>query len=193
MTSSGAILPLMADSLLPNKLRGKLLLADPSLRGSIFNQSVILIHDHDESGAIGLILNQPTGKCVGDFLSSADFEGIKSLPVFVGGPVEGSKLSFSSFWWSPKDGLKWAIRLSTQQAAEHARCSGRILRAFIGYSGWGEGQLEHELKQHSWFTLKPNRRLLTASHELELWKQLLSGISPHHHLMAMAPENFYLN
>ena len=183
----------MADSLIPGKLRGKLLLADPSLRGSIFYHSVILIHDHDESGAMGLILNQPTGKQVGDFLSSAEFESMKSLPVHVGGPVEGNQLTFCSFWWSPSKGLRWAIRISPEQAAEHARRPGRIVRAFIGYSGWSGGQLEGELKQNSWFTVDPKSSLLGLNHEPELWKELLGEISPHHQLMALAPENFYLN
>lgn len=183
----------MADSLIPGKLRGKLLLADPSLRGSIFYHSVILIHDHDSSGAMGLILNQPTGKQVGDFLSSAEFESMKSLPVHVGGPVEGNQLTFCSFWWSPQQGLRWAVRISPEKAAEHARRPGRMVRAFIGYTGWGEGQLEDELEQKSWFTSEPTVGLLGQNHELNLWKELLSDLSPHHHLMAMAPENFYLN
>ncbi len=183
----------MADSLIPGKLRGKLLLADPSLRGSIFDRSVILIHDHDDSGAMGLILNQPTGKKVGDFLSSAEFEAMKTLPVHVGGPVEGNQLTFCSFWWSQQKGLRWSVRISPEQAAEHARRPGRIVRAFIGYSGWSEGQLEGELEGNSWFTVDPKASLLGLSHEPELWKELLGEISPHHRLMAMAPENFYLN
>jgi len=183
----------MADSLIPGKLRGKLLLADPTLRGSIFHHSVILIHDHDSSGAAGLILNQPTGKTVGDFLTTPEFEALRSLPVHVGGPVEGNQLTFSCFWWSPKQGLRWAIRLSPQQASDYARRPGRILRAFIGYSGWSGGQLEDELERDSWFTLDPDSSLLGQSHEPGLWAGLLSEISPHHRLMAMAPENFYLN
>lgn len=183
----------MADSLIPGKLRGKLLLAYPSLRGSIFHHSVILIHDHDSSGATGLILNQPTGKTVGDFLKSAEFESMKSLPVHVGGPVDGNQLTFCSFWWSPKQGLRWAIRISPEQAAQHARKPGRMVRAFIGYSGWGEGQLEDELERESWFTVDPKASLLGLSHDPGLWMELVGEISPHHQLMAMAPENFYLN
>lgn len=183
----------MADSLIPGKLQGKLLLADPSLRGSIFHHSVILIHDHDDSGAMGLILNQPTGKTVGDFLGTPEFEGMKSLPVHVGGPVEGNQLTFCSFWWNAGEGLDWALRIAPDQAADHARRPGRIVRAFIGYSGWSEGQLEDELKQNSWFSTPPTDTLLGQSHDPDLWKALLAEISPRHRLMAMAPENFYLN
>ncbi len=183
----------MADSLIPGKLRGKILLADPSLRGSIFQRSVVLIHDHDRSGAIGLILNQPTGKNVGDFLKSAEFENLQSVPVYVGGPVEGNQLSFCSLWWTPKQGLRWAVRISPDQASELARKPGRMIRAFIGYSGWGEGQLENELERDCWLTIAPESSLLGISHDSALWKRLMGEISPHHQLMALAPENFYLN
>ena len=58
----------------PILLRGKLLIADPSLRDGTFNRSVILLTDHSaEEGAYGLILNQPTGKVVGDFLKGKEF------------------------------------------------------------------------------------------------------------------------
>lgn len=178
----------------PTQLGGKLLLADPGLRGSIFQRSVILIHDHDPlDGAMGLILNQPTGKTVGDFLKSAEFEGLSQLPVHVGGPVEGNQLTFSSFWWTPKRGLRWGIRLSPNEAADHGRRPGRILRAFIGYSGWSGGQLESELDQQSWLPVEPKAQLLGQSHDPTLWTTLLGEISPHHRLMAMAPENIELN
>lgn len=178
----------------PTHLGGKLLLADPSLRGSLFQRSVILIHDHQpKEGAMGLILNQPTGKQVGDFLKSAEFETISQLPVHIGGPVDGNQLTFSSFWWTPKRGLRWANRLSPEQAAEHGRRPGRILRSFIGYSGWGSGQLEDELEQKSWLPVAPKSQLLGQSHDPGLWATLLGEISPLHRLMAMAPENLDLN
>jgi putative transcriptional regulator len=183
----------MADSLIPGRLRAKLLLADPSLRGSIFHHAVILIHDHDSAGAMGIILNHPTGKSVGDFLSMPEFDALKHLPVHIGGPVDGNQMTFSCFWWCGKKGMRWAMRLSPQQAAEHARRPGRILRAFIGYSGWDGGQIEDEMERQSWITLDPKAEILGRSHDSQLWKALMSEISPLHKLMAMAPENFYLN
>jgi len=175
-------------------LRGKLLLADPSLRGSIFHRSVILIHDHGAAeGAMGLILNQPTGKAVGDFLRAEEFSALRQVAVHVGGPVDGNQLTFSSFWWSANGGLRWAIRLSPQQAADHMRRPGRLVRAFIGYSGWSAGQLEGELEQPSWITLDPEASLLGAQHDPGLWGELLAALSPLHRLMAMSPEDLFLN
>ena len=141
---------------LPIQLRGKLLIADPSLRDGTFNRSVILLTDHAaEQGASGLILNQPTGKVVGDFLKGEEFAPLRHLAVHEGGPVVHDQMTFSSFWWSKKLGLRWAMRISAKQAAEHAHRPGRIVRAFIGYSGWSAGQLENELRRHSWIPDRP--------------------------------------
>jgi putative transcriptional regulator len=129
------------------QLAGKLLLADPSLRSSAFHRSVILLAEHQlDEGALGLILNQPTGQTVADFLPSEFFAPLHHLAVHHGGPVETEQLTFSSFWWSAKQGLRWALRISAEDAAAHSQRPGRIVRAFIGYSGWTAGQLESELR-----------------------------------------------
>ena len=80
-------------------LDGKLLLADPSLRGGIFHKSVVLLADHSqEDGAMGLILNQPAGHTVGDLLKGEEFSDLLSVQVHIGGPVAKSHLSFAAFW-----------------------------------------------------------------------------------------------
>jgi len=179
---------------LPVTLRGSLLIADPTLRGSIFGRSVIVIVNHGtDEGAAGLILNQPTGRVVGDFLTDDEFTPLRNLPVYDGGPVMREQMVFFSFWWSRKLGLRWAMRISAKQAAEHARKPGRIVRAFIGYSGWSPGQLENELKRHSWFPVSPPPDLLGQPHDRALWAALLRGMSPLHQILAEAPDDPMLN
>lgn len=179
---------------LPVTLRGSLLIADPSLRDGTFDRSVILLTSHEaEDGAAGLILNHPTGRVVGDFLTSGEFTPLRNLAVHEGGPVMREQMTFFSFWWSKKLGLRWAMRISAKQAAEHARKPGRIVRAFIGYSGWSPGQLENELKRHSWFPVNPRPNLLGQPHDRALWAELLRGMSPLHRILAEAPEDPFLN
>lgn len=179
---------------LPIQLQGRLLLADPSLRDGIFNRSVILLAEHGaELGAFGLILNQPTGKTVGDFLGGEEFSALQHLSVHHGGPVAADQLTFSSFWWSKKLGLRWAIRLSAKAAATHAHRPGRIVRAFIGYSGWTAGQLEKELRRSSWIVARSHATLLGQAHDTTLWSGLLRGISPLHRILAEAPDDPSLN
>ena len=190
-------LPVAADptkSDLPIQLHGKLLIADPSLRDGIFDKSVILLTNHTAAdGAFGLILNHPTGKLVGDFLKGEEFASLRQLAVHQGGPVSDDQLTFSSFWWSKKLGLRWALRISAAAAAEHAHRPGRIVRAFIGYSGWSAGQLENELRRHSWFPVNPQPDLLGHDHDRSLWAALLRRMSPLHRILAEAPENPLLN
>lgn len=179
---------------LPILLRGSLLIADPSLRDGTFDRSVIVLTAHGaEEGAAGLILNHPTGRVVGDFLKGEEFAPLRHLAVHQGGPVMREQMTFASFWWSKKLGLRWAMRISAKQAAEHARRSGRIVRAFIGYSGWSPGQLENELKRHSWFPVNPKPGLLGLEHDRGLWAELLRGMSPLHRILAEAPEDPFLN
>lgn len=179
---------------LPIQLHGKLLLADPSLREGTFNRSVILLAEHQlEQGAFGLILNQPTGKIVGDLLNGEEFAPLQQLQVHHGGPVAEDQLTFCSFWWSKKLGLRWAIRLSAKAAVAHAHRPGRIVRAYIGYSGWAAGQLENELRRNSWITARPQPDLLGKEHDHSLWFDLMRQLSPLHRILAEAPEDPSLN
>jgi putative transcriptional regulator len=178
----------------PIQLQGKLLLADPSLRDGTFNRSVILLAEHKlDEGAFGLILNHPTGKVVGDFLKGEEFAALRQLAVHEGGPVSSDQLTFSSFWWSKKLGLRWAIRLSAKAALHHAHKPGRIVRAFVGYSGWTAGQLENELRLSSWIAARPQQDLLGHDHDRSLWSELLRPLSPLHRILAEAPDDPYLN
>jgi putative transcriptional regulator len=179
---------------LPIQLRGKLLLADPSLRDGIFNRSVILLAEHhSDEGAFGLILNHPTGKIVGDLLDVEEFAPLRQLAVHDGGPVARDQLTFSSFWWSQKSGLRWALRISADDAVAHARRPGRIVRAFVGYSGWTPGQLENELRRSSWIPTRPRPDLLGYEHDRSLWAELLRQLSPLHQILAEAPDDPSLN
>ncbi len=178
----------------PVHLQGQLLLADPSLRDGIFNRSVILLAEHsEENGAFGLILNQPTEHVVGDLLQGQQFSPLRQIPVHVGGPVSREQLTFSAFWWSPKKGLRWQIRISTEDAIARTHKSGTIVRAFVGYSGWSKGQLEGELRRNSWITAAPDRKFLGTTHDRALWSGILRGLSPYHRILAEAPEDPFLN
>lgn len=169
-------------------------MADPSLRDGTFDHSVILMAEHSPTdGAFGLILNHPTGQVVGDFLTAPEFAPLSRIPVFNGGPVAREHLTFSAFWWSRKAGLRWAIRISLEDAIKHAHRPGTIVHAFVGHSGWSPGQVEGELRRNSWITTQPAPELLGAEHDRQLWRSILREISPLHRILAEAPANPVLN
>src|SRR5258708_31829218 len=77
-----------------NFLKGQLLLDSGQLRGSFFQRTVVLICQHDADGAFGLVLNRGTGRNVGDVIVADLPESLKTCPLFEGGPVQPSALSF---------------------------------------------------------------------------------------------------
>lgn len=101
-------------------LKGKLILADPSLRDGNFARSVLFLTEHSPVlGAQGYIVNRPLGKTVGDVLPSADFPGIESVPIFIGGPVDQEQLTFAALEWDPETScISMSTHLSTSDASE---------------------------------------------------------------------------
>jgi putative transcriptional regulator len=180
-------------------LKGSLILADPSLREPTFFRSVLLLTEHSrESGAFGYILNRPMGKRVGELLGAEVLprevrKRLADIPVFMGGPVSTEHLTFSAMGWSEDDGkLQYATHLSAQEALMH-QMEGFQIRAFVGYSGWSEGQLEDEFEHKAWIVHQPQRSVIDPVNTEHLWKDLLRELSPWHKLVADEPDNLWLN
>lgn len=178
----------------PTRLKGRLLLADPSLRDGIFDHSVILITHHTpDEGAHGVILNQPSDRMVGDLLKTPEFKPLRALKVFQGGPVAQGQLTLASFSWQPSRGLRCQISLPLEKAIAQSRRPGTLVRAFAGYSGWDAGQLESELERNAWHVVKPEEDLLGRDHARPLWADLMSRISPYHRILAASPPQPWFN
>lgn len=182
-----------------DSLQGNLILADPGLKEPTFFQSVLLLTEHSEdSGALGYILNRPIGKMVGDLLGDdvlpeEQQTRLADVPVFLGGPVNTEHLTFSALGWSEHDQkLQFSTHLSAAEAVMH-QMEGFHIRAFVGYAGWSEGQLEGELEQKAWITHKPEREIIDVSHMEDLWKDLLRELSPWYKIVADEPDNLGLN
>ena len=179
-------------------LKGSLILADPGLREPTFFQSVLLLTEHGSSGAFGYILNRPIDQRVGDLLSANILthdqrEKLTNVPVFMGGPVSTEHLTFSAFGWSEDYGkLQYSTHLSAGEAVMY-EMEGFQIRAFVGYSGWSEGQLEGELEQKAWIPHRPGKFLFEVSQVRGLWKSLLRDLSPYHKFVADEPDNLGLN
>lgn len=160
-------------------LSGHLLVAAPKLGDPNFARTVILIVQHGDEGAFGLVLNQPSGQRVKDLWDQvASGECQLEGPLCIGGPVEGPLLAVhADAALSEREivpGVYFASqRDSIEQLIEHPAGPARM---FLGYSGWGEGQLEGELQEGAWLTVPA-----TAEHVFfdgdDLWKQVVSQIS----------------
>jgi putative transcriptional regulator len=175
-------------------LRGSLLLADPSLQDPNFHRSVLLLTEHrHDHGAHGYILNRPLSQTAGELLPAPEFKALARVPVYLGGPVSTEQLTFASLAWpGPGAALAWHTHL-TREDAEARLNRGEAVRAFIGYSGWAEGQLENEIKHRSWITCKPSVDILRGEHPEELWSDLLKSMGPWFHLLSKMPDDPALN
>ncbi len=178
-------------------LAGSLLVAHPSLQDPNFCKSVLFVSAHDATdGAFALILNRPTLNSVADLVAGKVLSGGKDLgalmrlPVFVGGPVCTDELIFASFSWNAvAERIESRHHLSFE-AAQECLLSGRgQVRAFLGYSGWSQGQLEGELAQHAWLVARPGPSVLDLSRAPLLWRETLSGFGPWFRMVAEAPDD----
>ena len=175
-------------------LSGHLLLAEPGLRDPNFFRSVVLMVHHTQGdGAVGYVLTYPMGQTVGELTDHPELESLADLPVFIGGPVSPDHLSFVALAWDHERGeLAMEARLSGPQAAAR-RAEGFLVRAFAGFSGWSEGQLESELEQGSWITCPAVADIMEADDPGMLWRRVMRSLGPYYHLLADMPPDVTLN
>jgi putative transcriptional regulator len=161
-------------------LKGKLLVARPTLLDPNFSRTVILLLEHGDDGALGLVLDRPSDTPVGAALPG--WSRLTAAPgvVFVGGPVApGAALALAlqspgvgmhgdSF--QPVVGALGALDLSLDP---DALGSGTEVRLFAGYSGWGGGQLEGELAEGSWIVADADEHDALTARPDELWRDVL--------------------
>src|SRR6266571_9033581 len=136
-------------------LKGQLLLDNGKLRGSFFHRTVILICQHDEEGAFGLVLNRSTNNKVGEALVAKLPESIKQEPLFLGGPVQPQALSFlHNEAYLPQanviDNLNLGHSLDSLLEIADSYSTTQRVKIFAGYAGWSPGQLDNEMKRDTW-------------------------------------------
>jgi putative transcriptional regulator len=174
-------------------IAGSLLIAHPNLLDPNFRRTILLLPLHDpEEGSFGLVLNRPTDKTVADFLPEEELGRVGDVPVFIGGPVSPEQMSFVALQWR-NNSLECKLNLEADEVLELLDQKDVSVRAFVGYSGWGKGQLEEELKQKAWVVQKPDRDLLDVDKCAMLWKQIMSEQGAWFRLLAEAPDDPSLN
>ena len=179
----------------PHKnLTGSFLVAHPSMMDPNFRRSVLFISAHDPNdGALGVIVNRPLDKQVADLVSETPPNGLASVPVFLGGPVGKNHLMFAAVEWHDGQGLRINHNVGLAEASSLAGSNPAAIRAFVGYAGWGAGQLEAEMKQNAWLLQKPSRAALRPDRLPNLWFDIMRGLGPWYKLLAAAPDDPSLN
>jgi putative transcriptional regulator len=177
----------------PPSLAGQLLVSHPQLRDDNFRETVILLHAHSVAeGTIGVVLNRPFGRVLGQMQPDFSETSLADIPLFQGGPVALDRLAFGGWQCSAQGPGEIRYGMGQEEAMELAKDTRFKLFAFIGYAGWSPGQLENELRMNAWvvcpFVSEP------SEHEgVELWKKLLELHRPDLRIEADSPDNPGLN
>ncbi|MBI2812660.1 MAG: YqgE/AlgH family protein [Opitutae bacterium] len=175
-------------------LAGQLLLAHPVLRDPNFRRAVVLLSAHNAEGAMGVVLNRPLDKQLGELNSEFALGALAGVPVYAGGPVEPQQLVLVSWEWLDADrAFQLHFGIEPDKAAGLVGSPGVTLRAFLGYAGWSKGQLENEMKHDTWVTAPVDGDLLGRVDGVGLWRQILGSISPDLKLLADEPDDPAVN
>ena len=172
----------MTTDFAPNNFTNHFLIAMPGLVDGLFAKSVVYVCEHSDRGALGIIINKPATMTMDTLFSKVDLslkrQDLNGKPVFYGGPVQtdrGFVLHDPIFAANdkPEESLyastltiPGGLEMTTSRDVLEAIAMGfgphRVLVS-LGYSAWGEGQLETELKENSWLTVDADHALIFAT------------------------------
>ena len=187
----------MPEATKPDK--GVLLLAAASLPDPNFDHTVVLLCEHeDEIGSFGLVLNHLTKARMSDL-----FEGAMQwdAPIYRGGPVQLDSIHFlhGGLEQDPDavavaDGVYWGRDfVAVVEALERGLVDSDSLRFFVGYSGWGEFQLNAELSEESWYMAHATAELVFAGDLKNQWRDAFRTLGPDYAVLANFPDDCMLN
>jgi len=138
-----------------SSLRGRLLVASPAMSDPRFHRTVVLVIEHGEEGALGVVLNRATEMAVGEPLPAWEARAAEPAVIFVGGPVQRSSAICLGRSISTVRTSGWApvfADIGTVDLNEHPDQLSDVspVRVFAGHAGWGALQLEDEMDEGAW-------------------------------------------
>lgn len=170
-------------------MAGRVLVSHPLQRDEHFCETVVLIHAHSrEDGAMGVILNRPFGRLLGQVQSDFSAGALAQVPIHVGGPCAADRLAFGGWKFAARGPASIRYGISREEAEAFAVDPAFRLFAYIGHAGWSPGQLENELRLNAWVVC-PFERATAGLAEQAFWKGLLARHRPDLRLVLESPED----
>jgi len=177
-------------------LKGQLLVAGPALVDPNFRRTVVLVGEHTEEGALGVVLNRASETSVEEAVPE-----LTALPgdlgnVHVGGPVQPSAIVVLADFVEPERSsalVLGSVGFLPAEADPGELGELRQARVFAGYAGWGPGQLDDELAEEAWFIEPALPGDVFAGDPDSLWRRVLERKGGEYSLVARMPPDPSLN
>jgi putative transcriptional regulator len=175
----------------PIRLTNQLLIAMPTLRDPNFFHGVAYICEHNDQGAMGLMINRPLDIKMGDVLSQMNIstrsDEVRRQPIFLGGPVQcerGFVLHKPHGSWEITLKITDEIGVTSSRDILEAIAAGEgpsFSLVALGYAGWGPGQLEREMSENAWLNVPADDRVVFHTAYEQRWEAAaaLSGVDIH--------------
>ena len=172
-------------------LQDHFLIAMPAMGDPNFNETVTYVCQHDDQGALGVIINRPSDLSLGEVFEQLSLDVLdrsqESMPVLLGGPVERERgfvlhRAPQSYATTLKHGAEIRVTMSPDVLIALARGEGPApVLVALGYAGWGAGQLEAELRANAWLTVPANPGIVFDTPIEQRWSAALGlpGVDIH--------------
>lgn len=163
----------------PQLKAGLFLYAVPGLSDPNFARTVVLLVEHGPQGSLGLVVNQPTGRTLGEVLDQKPGAGAMDAPLFWGGPVQPQAVLALVRAARPGPRARTVVPevqltrdLDDVKAALAARDGPLRVRVFSGYAGWGPDQLATEVRQGAWVLEPADAASVFSPEPSSLWERV---------------------
>jgi putative transcriptional regulator len=179
-------------------LRGKLLIASPAIMDPNFRQTVVLLAEHSEEGAMGVVLNREGSVTVAEAVPDLAYLAEPGDLVHVGGPVSSTSVTVLADFEAPQhaallvDETIGFVPAAIEEQDEIASAVRRT-RVFAGHAGWGPGQLEEEMEEESWIVEDPLEEDVFTTDPEALWASVLRRKGGEYAVIATMPLDPSLN
>jgi putative transcriptional regulator len=177
-------------------LKGHLLVAGPSLADPNFRRTVVLVGEHNEEGALGVILNRASETTVGEAVPELGAIVDEETVLHVGGPVQGSAIVVVADFVEPERAgvlVVGSVGFLPSEVDPDELGELRRARVFAGYAGWGPGQLDDELEEGSWIVEPALPDDVFAPEPERLWSDVLRRKGGPYAVLALMPPDPGMN
>jgi putative transcriptional regulator len=175
-----------------DSLRGQLLIASASLVDPNFRRTVVLVAEHGDEGAMGLVLNRPSPTEVAEAVPALEVMVEPGATLYLGGPVQPESVVVLGEFREPDEAAvvvtgRIGFMPADSDPEDVAGATDRI-RVYAGYAGWGAGQLEAELEEESWI-VEPARPDDVFGEAGDLWGDVLRRKGGRYRVLALMPDD----